>query len=281
MQTKEGKDGLTKKELKTSLWLALHRTQLRLFGYIVLSSVTAVFVGLFIVVLVRWVSNIQLHNSIVAELSQPLVNYDAAQRPDTLVIKAAVATFHDDSSIDIAVQIENVNPRWGADSATVEIFMGGKSAGQQQMSFAPGQQSVLVKTNLPYTGTTVPAISAVITKVDWKAYRNPLILPQAEWEFSNAAFRRISSTANNSLFQSELSFDIRNRSVLGFREPEVNVLMYTPDGSIQAIGHLTLDRIESLETRTLTFRWPAALQANLQPEIIVNTDLLNEEQIIR
>ena len=107
------------------------------------------------------------------------------------------------------------------------------------------------------------------------------VLVSDTWEYSNASFGYVSAVTTNSVYESELSFTMRNTSIIGFQEPEVVVVLQDDTGNIVAVGSIILSRIDSLESRPIRLLWPQRYPRSLTPVIHVNVDKMNEDRIIR
>ncbi len=280
MKTQQGDNQLTDKQLEQGYWLATHRELLRKIGIGILIAIASSMVILFLVQLIVWATHIKQTNQIWTDISLPIVDYKAVDRPIDIQVNTAIAVKHNDSSVDVVFGLKNMNRTFGAADIEYEVFVGGQSAGKEHVSLAPGQDKYLTKSSIPANGGTPPGVSVSIYDVQWTRLKRIDLLPDVAWEFSDANFSYIRATSDTAAFQSELELTIRNKSVYGFRAPQVVVLMKDENSVIQGIGTLQIDAISSLETRTIVFRWPERLPRTVQPTIFVNVDTLDPNMII-
>lgn len=271
---------LTTTELDRAYWFATHKPLFRKIGLGTLGAIAAISVLFFLYQLVNWLTHIGQTNAILESLSRPQIDYSAIDRPQDIVILPAQAVTRDASSIDVVFGFQNPNTTWAAVELTYEVFVGSQTAGQETVSLAPGQESMYTKMSIPASGGVVPPVSVTIISTEWNRIKRVDLLPEVQWDFSEANFDYISA-ADEAAFQSELELTVRNKSVYGFRGPKVVVVMKDESGEVQGIGSLQIDRITSLEARTITFRWPARLPRGVQPTVSVTVDLLDEDAIIR
>ncbi|MFH1426691.1 MAG: hypothetical protein ABIG66_04680 [Candidatus Kerfeldbacteria bacterium] len=273
-------DQLSQGSLSRGYWIATHRSQIKMAGTVALAVVAGASVLVFLIITINWLTHIGQTNEIEAGLSQSVISYGQVEKPLNPVVVKSTAVRRDDSSIDIAVHVRNPNETWSATSLDYEILAGGVSAGRETITMAPMQEKYLVRSGVPFTGSSVPTVSAVLQSSSWIKTADLEVLPVDAWEFIQPSFRYIDGT-DASVFKSELSFTLRNKSVYGFREPQVVVLMVDDSNNIEAIASVVVDMIGSLETKEMVFRWPMKLERSLSPLIYVNVDKITEERIIR
>ncbi len=272
---------ISKRELDFGYWLATHRQLLHRILISVLGIIAAASIGLFLYTTVIWVTHIQQTDDILSALSLPDVNYQAIRRPEELVVRSARAVIRDDHSIDIVAHLQNPNDIWAAVEITYEMTVAGATTGIATTALAPSEEKYITKQSIPFSGAEAPAIRVEIHDVQWKKFVDTSNLPTTEWIFSNAHYAYVQSAAEDIPLRTELTFTIQNKSVYGFREAQVVVLLHDDNGDIHGIGSVTLDEIVTEESRSLTFRWPLRLPTGLQPTIYVNIDQLTENRIIR
>ncbi|MFC1597982.1 hypothetical protein ACFL2M_00420 [Patescibacteria group bacterium] len=275
------KNDLSEGQLKTGYWVATHRKEIKLAYTALLGAVAAASVIIFFIYLLNWLTHIQQTEDILQSLASPIEIFDAIRRPEDIVIAKAIAVQRDEKSIDVVVHMQNPNDLWGAVNIEYEVFTGSTSAGKETTTLAPLQEKFLTKSSILHSGTKPPMVTVTVHDVQWKKIADSSSLPQDDWEFLNPSMRYIDSQTEALAFKTELSFTLRNKSVLGFREPQVVVLMQDAANNIQAIGSLYIEEISSLQRRDITFRWPKRLSGSLTPVIYVNVDKLTEERIIR
>lgn len=272
---------LSNRKLDFGYWVATHRKQLKTALTVVIGAIAAASVLVFLFYLIMWLTHIAETNRINEELNSSVINFNATEQPRSIETLMTTSVRRDDERVDVVVHVRNPNATWSASAMEYELLIGGQSAGMKTITLASMQEKYLVQTNIPYTGTSLPPVSLSIQQVEWKRTADQEALPTDDWEFINPSFRYIGEGSETSLFKSELSFTIQNRSVFGFREPEVVVQMKDASGTVQAVDAIILDQIDSLETRDLTFKWPERLPRTLDPVIWINVDKITEERIIR
>jgi hypothetical protein len=272
---------ISKRELKFGYWLATHRILLRRLFVGFLGLIAASQVGLFVYTGANWLTHMQQTNDILSSLSLPIANYQAMQRPQDPVVRKAIAVKRDDKSIDLVVNMLNNNTIWAAAEITYEVIVGGSTTGTTTTALAPGEEKFLTKQSIPFSGEHAPAVQVNILNVMWQKFADRSRLPIQDWIFTNADYGYVQSAAEDVPFRTELTFTIQNKSVYGFREANIVVLLEDSDGTIHGIGSVILDTFLTEEKRDLTFRWPLRLPTNLTPVIYVNIDQLTEDQIIQ
>lgn len=274
-----GGQDVSDRALRRGYWIASNRSSLRLWSEYALMGVAGILFLVFFVVLLQWVLNIAPTQAIRAGVSTSAINPDAVAAPVDIQVVRALAVRRDDASVDAVIELANVNRTWGASTLEYEVLIGGSAVETTPTTLAPGQSKALALTNIEFAGTTVPRVSVVVSRTEWGQYPDEAALPQNEWEFSSPSLRLID--AEESAFQTELQLTVRNKSVYGFREPEVVVLMENAQSEVVAIGSVVMDKARSLEQRVLTFRWPQRYQRSLTPVAYVNVDMLTDSRIIR
>lgn len=258
--------------------MATHRQTLQRVHVGFWFFVAATMVILAIVQTAIWALNRQQTELYRAGFVQPQINFDSIETPKPITTARTGALFRDDASIDAYINVVNLNEQWAATDLEYEIFVGGKSTGREHATLAPAQEKYLTKMNIPFTGTSAPGITITIHNTQWEKIINPdETLPHVGWDFQEASIRAL----NTEDLKTELTFTLRNKSVYGFREPQVVVLLVDDSNAVYAIGSVHVNEIGSLESKPLAFRWPKRFPTSLTPKIIVNVDLLTESRIIR
>lgn len=279
MTPTNGGSDLTPQKLEFGYWIATHRVEIRKAGTILLAILAAIMVLMFIIQLVIFLAGIPNARAVQEALITNPINYGARERPQPIVIQSAEAVMRDDSHIDVVVVATNTNTSWGALEYTYELLLGSFSAGTNTLVIAPGQTVYFAHTNIPFADGETPSVVVNEVSTSW-LNRPTALLPVDEWEAANQALRSIRSVDQESSLQTELRFTLKNKSVYGFVAPTVTVLLKNADNETVAVGSVTLNQIDSLESRELTFRWPARLGTALQTEVYVAVDKLNEHNII-
>jgi hypothetical protein len=274
----DGSEQLTDKKLKFGYWVATHRRQLRLAATGAVGAVTLVIVAIFGVNLVDWLTHIRQTQEILAGLSTPLPIYESVRRPENVVVIKAESVIRDEKSVDAYAHIRNPNDIWGAVHIEYEIFVGGNSVARSTTTLAPLQEKFLTAI-APSSASTAPAVTFQVLDIQWEKFPDPEEIPVDSWEVLDPTLT-VLDVQEELVFRTELRFTLKNRSVYGFRDAQVTVLMTDDTNTVHAVGSVTLDEITSLQSRELVFRWPARLDRSLTPVVYVNVDKLSENRII-
>lgn len=272
---------LSQKELQGGYWIATHRSALHTVGIGVVSLFAAVSVGALILTTIQWLTHLESTAQIEQYLLTQPVQFAAASRPQPLQSVRSFTVRRDETHVDAVIQLSNPNATWGAMNHVVEVVIGGQSAGSATVSIAPGHTWIITRLNVPWTDAILPRAEFITHSAPWRRMPDVNSLIQDTWEYADASFGYVDGATSTSVFQSELSFSIRNTSVVGFREPEVVVLLQDDTGAIAAVGSTVLTSIDSLESRTVRVLWPQRYPRSLTPVISVNVDKMNEDRIIR
>lgn len=278
MQTLQPSNPLSDRNLSFGYWLATHRETLRTLYTVFWGIVAAVMLLLSILQGVRWFSHRVETEQFLLGLSQSPIDFASIQAPAPLTTRKAIAVFRTDTTIDAMIDMINTNPQWAALDMEYEVQVGGKATGVEHVAFAPGQEKFLTKMQIPYTGTSLPPVQVQVLKTQWKKIPNPSeTLPAISWTYTAVTLRSV----NTEELKTELSFAVKNNSVFGYREPQVVALLVDEDNTVYGIGSVTINAIESLESKPVSFVWPQRLPTGLQAQIVVNVDHVLEDRIIR
>ncbi len=274
-------NNISESKFKIGFWITTHRKLIKIFYTSCVGVVAACMIGMAVFQLVDWLSHIKQTNEIMQIVSGSIVRYDAKNPPQDIQQRLATSVIHSEDSVSVVANLYNPNTIWGATKIEYEVFIGGISAGTEEITLAPLQERYITKTDLAFSGDDAPAVSIVMGDVIWKRIQRPDKLPEENWEYLNAEYDFINSEEGSLSFQTKLSLTIKNKSIWGYRQTQVVALMIDPENEIQAIDSFYIDEISSLETRDVTFFWPLKLSKDLKPTVHVNIDKLNEELIIR
>ncbi len=272
-------DQPTGNQLKLGYWVATHRPLLRRLGIGCLSAIAGLSILVFLSTLINWMTHIAETNQITASLLEPSANFASIRKPEDPAVRRAVSVRRDATTVDAIVELVNPNDIWAATNIEYEILVGSTSTGRTTATLAPLQELILT-TAATATGDA-PPVQFIIHEITWVKMAKVDHLPDDEWEFVDASLSSIQSSAQNALYKTQFNVTVQNRSVFGFRDAEVVVLLVDDENDVKAIGSVQLVAIESLESRPLTFRWPERLSRNLTPIIQINIDKLTEDRIIR
>lgn len=272
---------ISSRALSIGYWIAGHRPLLHrlLISFFVVIAVLSM--GIFVRQTIIWLGHIEETRLLWETISQTGVDYSAIQRPLPITIVKSKAIARDAQTVDLFVLVKNENTIWAATELRYELSLGSSSIGSEDITLAPGEERYIIKSSLPFSGGTPPAVKITQTTITWKKFADRSRLPDDNWEFQNPHYGWVQSSDETIPFKTELNFTLKNISVYGFREPEVVILMTDEGGEVQAIGHIILDAMQSQESRLLTFRWPERLESRLTPVISMNVDHLTEHRIIR
>ncbi|PIW36413.1 MAG: hypothetical protein COW24_05485 [Candidatus Kerfeldbacteria bacterium CG15_BIG_FIL_POST_REV_8_21_14_020_45_12] len=272
-------DEPTKQQLKLGYWIATHRALLRRILVSTLAAIAGISVLIFLFQLTDWLTHIRQTNEIIASLSEPSANFSSIRKPEELAVRRSASVRRDETTVDGLVELVNPNDIWAATKVEYEILIGGVSTGRTTLTMAPLQTLVLTADSAATSGN--PPVQIIIHDVVWKKLVKVDQLPQEDWAFLDAQLTPIPTSDANAIYRTQFDLTLQNRSVLGFRDAEVTVVLTDSEDIIRAIGSIQLVEIGSLESRTLTFRWPAQLSRSLTPSVKVNIDKLTEDRIIR
>lgn len=280
-ETNQPSEELSEKALQRGYWIATHRNLIRKLYSIFWIALASISMLIFLLTLVNWLTHIQETRRIEAGLATDTVRFSAIRKPSDITFPRAQAVRRDVSSVDVVAQLKNPNDIWAATSVVYEVFVGGNSAGTEEVTLAPLQEKFITKMNIPNSSVARPAVQVTIHSVTWKKMVDQSSLPEVEWNFFDAQLLSVDSQEKDIPVRTTLAAQLQNKSVYGFRQPQVVVLLLDDADIVQGIGSIYVDQITSLETRTISFSWPERLSTSLQIEFHVNVDELTEDRIIR
>lgn len=277
-------DELSKRELTIGYWIAAHRRFLHWLSIAWWALVAVVPLALFVRTTLEWNTHRKQTDEIWRHFPLNVINVQVYAAPVDIVLKESAVVGREEGVVDLFFLLNNNNDQWAATAVPVTVMVGGTSVGTEMLSFAPQETKAIVKTQIPFAGTALPSARLDIDTphIQWKhmSTKDPS-LPLVSFESSNARIESIASPQAHNPFHSSLTLMLRNKSVFGFREAHVVVLLRESSGKVAAIGSTYLVRIDSLESKELTFRWPVRLSHTLTPEVIVNVDRLDASRIIK
>jgi hypothetical protein len=270
------------KELQRGYWIATHREQVRRDSVIGLGIVIGLIVAVALFLLGRYLISLPSVMRVSDSLVQSNVTLPASRIPKPIVVDRSVAVFRGDGTIDVVVFMKNENPQWSATEIQYEVVAGSSTIPTATETLGANQEKVLLSPSVPFSGTALPSVRVTVQRVEWKKVIDASKRPNPNWTFSNAAFNSISADAEEDLsYLSQLSVVMRNNSVYGYKNVSVVAVIPDDKGGVRAASRILLDRISSLESRDLIFRYPVRVSGTVQPQIYVNTDIVNTENLIR
>lgn len=286
MNEKKSRKNLADVELSLAYWVATHRTLLHKVRLGVLVGTVSIIWMVFIVQIITWAFHVRSTQQIWQAFPTNVVNFRAGGIPADIQVSQVAAVWHDDTSMDVVFKFLNTNEQWAATQVDYEVFLGGRSITQETTNLTPQQEKYLTAMRVPFAGVgSSTAVSATVNLLNVKWQRMSVVeraaMPLAQWEFNDMEFRNILSADKELPFATELQFTLRNKSVYGFREAQVVVIITDGAGTVQGLGSITIDEIGSLQTKPLIFLWPRRLTTSWGQNIYVNVDKLTEERIIR
>lgn len=270
------------KELQRGYWIATHREEVRRDVVIALGSVVGLIVAIALYFLTRYLIQIPNAMRVADSLNTSTVVLSAARIPKDIVVDRSVAVFRGDGTIDVVVFMKNENPQWSAAAIEYEVLAGSSTVPTSIETLGPEQEKALLSSSVPFSGTSLPSVRVNVKKVTWKKVVDASKRPTPNWAFANPKLESVTTQSKNELpYLSQLSVTLRNSSVYGYKN--VSVVAVIPDGKggVLAASRILLDRITSLESRDLIFRYPVRVSGTIQPQIYVNTDIVNDENVIR
>ncbi len=273
----------SEKTLRRGYWIATHQEELRRDVVIGVGSVVGLIVAIALLMLGRYLIQIPMTNRVDAALVSPIISLPATRIPQGIVVSESTAVAQGNNTIGVLVYLKNPNAAWNATSIEYEVFAGASAVPMSIETLAPNQEKVLLATDVPFSGTSLPAVRVTVKKVVWKKTIDIAQRPTQNWTFVKPDLRAIAGTSSSSdlPYQSELAVTVRNGSVYGYKNVSVVAIIPGSDGKPKAAARILLDRITSLESRDLVFRFSSRLIGSVQPQIFVNTDLVNEDRLIR
>lgn len=271
-------DQLSDQQLKVGFWYLTHKTQLQKLGIVLLAFIAAASVLTALILLVQWIWHIPQTMRINEEVYNSSVIFESVALPEDPTVISAQAVRRDDSHVDILVHMINPNASWGGNEIIYKVLVGSSDAGQQTVSLAPNQEGYYSRMNVPYTGSGLPSVTVEIVDTKWKRIA-PAGIIQPEWAVTDQVMRPIRAGEELSA-KTELLFSLTNKSIYGFSEPQVVVIIKDTSGALAAIGSIQLEEIASLQTRDLSFKWPERLSPSFETTVHVTADVLNRENIL-
>jgi hypothetical protein len=270
------------KELKRGYWIATHREQVRRDIVIAIGVVIGLIVAIAVFLLARYLINLPNAMRVGDSLVQSNVTLTASRIPKPIVVDQSVAVFRGDGTIDVVVFMKNQNTQWAATAIDYEVVAGSSTIPTSVETLGASQEKVLLSSSVPFTGTSLPSVRVAIKNVQWKKVIDASKRANPNWAFTNASLDSVASQANDELpYLSQLSVTMRNNSVYGYKNVSIVAVIPDEKGGVRAASRILLDRITSLESRDLIFRYPVRVSGTIQPQIYVNTDIVNESNLIR
>lgn len=269
------------KKFALGYWITSHRKQIKIAYTVLIGLIAAAMMAMAIYHLIDWITHIGPTREVIQSLATNDIKHDSIKPPEDIQRVKSTSVRRDAEKIDIVAQLVNPNNIWAAIDVEYEVFIGSLSVGIEHITLAPLQEKYITKTQLPYTEEDLPSVNVTILDTTWKKMVKHENLPDAEWEFVDADFGYINAIEANVSYQTKLTFTLKNKSIYGFRDARIVVLLVDDMQEIHGIGNLPLDEITSLESRPVSFLWPRRLSSSLTPKIHINIDKLSEDLIIR
>ncbi|HLD21967.1 MAG TPA: hypothetical protein VJB65_03640 [Patescibacteria group bacterium] len=275
-------DSLSDKNITRGYWVATHRKQIRLLKVSFWLLIASISVGTFFVFVCIWLFNIRQTNMIWSQIPEQILNINSIRQPQQIAITRKKAVQYNDTSVDILVEMHNPNTIWAATDVMYEILVDGRTTGQEHATFSPLQERYLIKTQIPFGGQDLPTVSVNIIDVDWKKMVDVSTLPDVHWGINELKSFPIHSALEDFPFRTGVSFTLQNKSVYGFRDIDVVVVLEDENKNVFGVGRVSLSEITSLESRSIdAFKWPNYFSSSVIPQIFINVDVLTEDRIIR
>ncbi|OGY86304.1 MAG: hypothetical protein A2458_04090 [Candidatus Kerfeldbacteria bacterium RIFOXYC2_FULL_38_9] len=269
---------ISDKKITLGLWVATHKAQLKQVHVLLLAVLAMAMILFFFIELFNWAYHVPQTKRINEALLQSPINFGQNRQPNNIVIEKTYATVHDEQSVDVAVFVKNPNEKWAAE-INYEMTIGGKTGVVEHVNLAPAQEKVLTKTAVATTAVS-PSVQTNILDISWKLIKDLDALPKVSWEETDQKFNHI-NTDQIGAPQTTLEFNLSNKSVYGFKNVPVAVLLQDKNGVVVGIGQQTMAQIASLEKKPVIIRWPKEYGESLQTLIYVSPDILSSENIIR
>lgn len=269
-----------RKAFQLGYWIAAHKPQLRIAHRLFWIGVNSIIWIIFLWHAVNWVTHIQQTTDIWRNISIDIVNWASRRAPQDIVVQKIDTVRYNEKSVDIMVTLYNPNDIWAA-SIPYTLSMNGSALEEGVIELAPEQTRYITQLRVPFSGDGLPNVRAVLGDPVWKKMADAAdILPTQQWAFERASFHEISGDAAEA-FRTELSFDLVNQSVFGFRQVEAILAMIDAQGAVTALNSVVVDTITTKEARQVVLRWPKDISRTHTPKLFIDLNLLDETKIIR
>lgn len=273
--------GVTERQIKYGSFLARNRATIsKVFRWIAIAFSVIVLV-IFGITMGRYGLFAFRAPTVVENLAAGSINYDAVKEagPPTGLAVRGSDVFKLDGVVDILAEVENPNEEWAAAEATYVIEIAGREI-EGLTQVLPGELKYIGIPNIDVGTGTVGTPKVKFTDIIWERVKDPLALPQENWVDKDSKHVPVSADENeNEEARSIVTTTVSNRAVVGFKEVEVMAILEQsgePVGfRIQRVG-----RFESFESKDLQFTWPKRFAVNVKPSIQVDTNVLEENNVI-
>lgn len=268
-------DDVSTQTVSRGLWFARHRQKILRFFHRFLLFLDIAFFVILLLITWNWISHISQTTQITQSFAVSSLLKENRDRPDPLLALEPVVVRRDSDAVDALVQIQNPNTFWAAYDASYELLFNGQIVKTDTVTIAPGDTYYATALRIPWTNE-MPSMTMRVVDVQWKTLPKEQQLPSVDWKIENPSLQNSSLLESQSDRISQFSFSLTNASSYGYSEPEVVVIIQSDDAII-ATAAVSLNRIESFETRNISFEWPEFSQTrSLTADVFVNVNRLDE-----
>lgn len=306
------RDNISDQEIGAGLWWLKNKKLLKKILTIALLAVCAIIIVNLIYLLIAYFVQMPKTNNFLEDLSKDNIQYiDMRQSiaPVDLEIVTQGAVGNRTGEFDLYAKVKNNNANWAAVDCSYYYIVSGVQTNPKNTFFIPSEEKYLLDfafESLETTKASSLSIDLMIEGCEWQRVNDPSLLVQTEFLIEDIeikqgtlvdeSFSRSSENSNlnvdiygfpttnaNSRVTgtslTQLSLDLINRSIYGFWEVGVSVVL-TYQGEVIGVNYLSLDRLLSFEGRSLVFNWPKYFSRTSDPEIFIEVNVLDEGNLI-
>lgn len=266
-------------KLKTSLWFVNHKITLKKLLVVSLASVSVCLYGYSFIRVLDLARSQGIQGSIINGILQDRIDFGAL-RPLMLAKPLAVSAVEVVPSVgrtsDLAVFVNNPNSNFVILSLRYRFLQGGRELASGTGFLMPEESKYLF--SFAVSGVS-GAVQVELTDVAWRRIKvaNFKTLRDARPPVSIVGIKQLSGAdlgAGRQAFGGQTQFMVQNKSVLGYRQVGLYVLMRNGD-RLTAAQYTMVRDLDPLQWRKVTVNWPTAQPLSTEVTVVPEMNLFD------
>ena len=262
--------------LRILYWFVSYKKEFKKWWIIAITAIDLLMIVYVIVSVLIFISETPKYNRLIVNSSQSFISagYRVQNQPEQIVQGETRAIPVSLQKYDLVAKINNPNEDWGIRKLKYKFVLDGTEEEERESFILPNEEKYLFQLGVGYSGTEAPQnVEVKLYDLEWQRISDKKVIDDILFESSKVELTSSSiANTNQTGGVSHLTANIKNKSVLGFWEVGVQVIIVYND-RIVAVNYTVLRQFSSFEEKAIDLSWFYSLPENseviIKPEVNV------------